>query len=703
MNKKYYSHHLFLTVFTVVMFFSLLFASCKTGSIKEARESFEKKEYFVSGNTYRKIYSKTKVKAEKIEASFKAAECYRLMNDTKNAASWYQKAIQMDAKNEEAQLKLAKSLKATQEFDKAVIEFRKYQKMNPSESAEIEKQIKGCENALKWKNEKTRYFVDNVKALNTRWEDFAPQWFKKDQIYFTSDREKGAGGGQYTWTGNFYTDIFTVLYKADKKNPNNISYQVPTLVDKNILNGKLNDGVICFDSKFTTAYLTKCNYDNKEKGRHCQLFTSTLTGTDWSAPTVLPFSSDSFHCGQPSLSKDGQTLYFSSDMPGSILNSSGVPSKDLWMVTYSKRSKAWGDPVNLGTTINTDEDEVYPFIHEDGTLYFSSAGHVGLGGTDIFYTKGSAQDWSDPVNMRTPINSHGDDFSIIVSKDKESGYFSSNRNGGRGQDDIYRFYMTPLIFTLKGLAINIKTKEVLRNATITITSSSDSGKFTFKTDDAGAYKMKLKAKTDYEIFGAKKLFYDSKLEYQSTKPYEVSMDLVQDVYLEPIEIKTFPLRGIYYGLDSADIRPESARILDSLVLFLNQYPVTIELGSHTDCRSDSFYNIGLSQRRADSAVGYLVRHGIDSSRFVSKGYGENELFLTKCACEGPNAAEEGRRCTEEEHQLNRRTTVKVLTVDYDNAPKVVAPPTPILRPGTRPTTRPGTRPGTTPPPQPPKK
>ncbi len=418
-----------------------------------------------------------------------------MMNDMKNAAGWYQKTLLTDKENEEAQLKLAKALKSTQEYDKAIIEFKKYQKMVGADNPEVTRLIKGCENALKWKNEKTRYNVENVKALNTRWEDFAPQWFKKDQIYFTSDREKGAGGGQYDWTGNFHTDIYSVLYKADKKNPNNISYQVPVLVDKERLNGKLNDGAICFDSKFTTAYLTKCNYDNKEKGNHCQIFVSTLSGTEWSVPEVLPFSSDSFHCGQPSLSKDGQTLYFSSDMPGSVLNAQGVPSKDIWMVTYSKRGKAWGDPINLGPVVNTEEDDMYPFIHEDSTLYFSTAGHVGLGGTDIFYTKGSGTDWNDPINMRSPINSHGDDFAIIVSKDKESGYFSSSgRKEGRGQDDIYRFSMTPLLFTLTGVARNSKTNEILRNTIITITSSNDTGKFTFVTDNAGAYKMKLKSK-----------------------------------------------------------------------------------------------------------------------------------------------------------------------------------------------------------------
>jgi peptidoglycan-associated lipoprotein len=550
----------------------------------------------------------------------------------------------------------------------------------------VEKEITGCENALKWKNLKTRYIVENVKGLNTRWQDFGAVYFKKDQLFFTSDREKGASNTVYGWTGNAHTDIYTVTFKKDKKNPNNITYQMPNLVDKKVLNGKINEGAICFDSRFTTMYMTRCNYDNGGKGKKCQLYISTLSGTEWSEPALIPFSLDSFSCGQPTISKDGQILYFSSDMPG------GQGGKDIWMTTYSKRSRSWGDPVNLGTTINTEDDEMFPFIHEDGTLYFSSNGHTGLGGLDIFYTKGEATDWSDPINMKTPINSGADDFSVILEKDKESGYFSSNREGGRGQDDIYRFYMNPLIFNLSGVVRNQKTKEVLRNAYVTITSSSDTGKIILKTDESGSYKLRLKSKTDYELFSAKQYFFDSKVFYQTTKGLEVSTDLVQDIDLIPMDLNsTFTLEGIYYDLDKADLRPASRLILDTLVMTLNKYPnVRIELGSHTDCRADSSYNINLSQRRADSAVAYIISKGIDSLRIVSKGYGENQL-VNGCACEGPNEAIQGRKCSEEEHQLNRRTTVKFLDLNY-TPPVKVDPAAPKTAPGKKPG-QPALRPG----------
>lgn len=685
MNKR----HLLLLAFGMLTGGLLLISACsKKGSITAAREHMTKKEYGFAGENYRKVYSSTKKKDEKIESANTAAFCYWKMNDMKNAESWYKKAIQVDPKNTDNIYMHAKTLKNIGKYDEAILEFKKYINQGGEKRAESERMIEGCQNALKWKNDKTRYLVENVKGLNTRWQDFAPQWFKKDQLYFTSDREKGVSGAPYGWTTNGYTDLYTVTYKVDKKNPNNITYQLPALVDKEKLNGKLNDGVVCFDNKFTTIYITKCNYDNNMKGNFCRLYTSQLTGSEWSEPEPLPFSSDSFNCGQPSLSKDGSTLFFSSDMPGS------VGGKDIWMVTKSGRGKTWGDPVNLGPVINTEDDEMFPTIHEDGTLYFASNGHVGLGGTDIFMAKGSAQEWGNPVNMKSPINSHGDDFAIIFGKDKESGYFSSNRDGGKGQDDIYRFSMTPLVFTLSGVVRNAKTKEFMPNAVVTITSSSDTGKIVLKTDGAGSYKITLKARTDYELFASRAMFYDSKMEEKTTKGLEISTDLVQDFELNSLGLETFTLRGILYDLNKADIRPDAAKVLDSLIVVLNKYPsLKIELGSHTDCRADSLYNINLSQRRADSAVGYLVRNGIDTARLVSRGYGENvkDSAAMHCNCEGPNEREEGLRCTEAEHQFNRRTTVKVLDIYWEKPkPAPVTPPA-NQKPQGRPTGQPAPR------------
>lgn len=669
----------------IILTSTMLSCGAKKGSMQAAREALAKKEYAVAGENYKAVYSKTKNKDEKNESCFQTAECYYMANDMKNAEGWYKKTVKADPKNVDAQLKLAESIKSQGRFSEAIIEYNNYKKLAPADT-KVDSKIRGCELALKWKNEKTRYKIENLKSINSKWSDFAPMFYKKDQLYFTSDREKGASNKAYGWTANFFTDVYKVVYKVDKKNPNSIKYEMPTLVDKDKINSPYNDGTVAFDNKGGIMYFTQCN-GKDGKGKFCRIWTATLSGQEWTEIKPLEFSSDSFNSGHPSLSKDNQIMYFSSDMPG------GEGGKDIWFVTYSKRSKTWGDPVNLGPTVNTDKDEVYPFIHEDGTLYFSSNGHTGIGAMDIFYTTGSTTDWGTPVNMKSPINSGGDDFSIILSKDKESGYLASNREGTKGQDDIWRFYMDPLVFTLSGVARDVKTKQILANTFITFTTSVDTGKIVVKTDAAGSYKINLKPKSDVELYGSHEDYYDSKIAFQTTKGLDVSTDLVQDLDLNPFDYENaIKVEGIYYDLDKANIRPDAARILDSLVITLNRYPkVRIELGSHTDCRADSAYNENLSQRRADSAVSYIIRQGIDSARLVAKGYGESKL-VNDCACEGSYVK---RQCAEEEHQMNRRTTVKLLGNDYRPKPKEV-PVDPKAKPST---TKPGAKPGTTPTPR----
>lgn len=693
-----------LTGFVLIL--SALFFACKSGGgdINEARKKFKDLQYAAAGTIYQKVYGTTKNKDIKKEAAFYAAECARLSNNWLVAQNWYTKSVQQDPTNSEAKYRQIQALKFSEKYVEAITEANKYKK-DVGSDPKIDLEDCGSINAQKWKSEKTRFVVENVAKLNTKYSDFAPMYFRKDQLMFSSDRlEVGVSGkDKYGWFNNGYCDVYTTTLKLNKKNKEIIeNYSPPILVDKKNVNGKWNDGTVCFDAKYTTMYFTKCNYGEKNdgKGAHCRIYESKLSGTEWSVPVPLPFSTDSFDCGQPFLSKDGTTLYFSSNMPGSIAkpvtsaeNPEGAElSKDLYSVSYSKRGNAWGDPVNLGPAINTDGDEGFPFQHEDGTLYFASNGKCGMGGLDIFYSKGQGTDWSDAINMKAPINSGGDDFSIIFSKDKESGFFASNRLNSKGGDDIYRFTKTPLVFTLSGVARSSKDGAILKNTTIQFTNSNDTIKLVVKTDEVGSYRIALRAGTDYDFYGSKPLHYDSKIYGATTKGLEVSTDLVQDLTLTPLSLDIFTVEGIYYGLDSADIRPRSAEILDSLVLVMNKYPMLkFELGSHTDCRADSSYNIKLSQRRADSCVGYLIRHGVDSMRLVSRGYGENALAVPECNCEGPNERIEGQRCSEAQHQKNRRTTVKVIDINY------VAPPKPKPAEPVKPAPGQRVRPGSQPP------
>jgi peptidoglycan-associated lipoprotein len=632
----------------------LLLSDCKTkASLETARTAFKNKEYSTALSLYKGVYASPQNKEERVESSMKVAETYMLLDDAKNGEVWYKRIATTDPKNAEARLGLARALKANEKYNEAIVEYEWY-KQHAGTSTQIEKELEGCVTAQKWKNQKTRYVVVNEKALNTEYAEYASAYGKKGVLYFTSDRVGPLNSDVYEYTGKMYSDIYTTTYKRNSKNPNEVKYDKISAVPG--INTKFNDGVSTYDTRENMMIYTICN-DKNGKGMKCKLYSSYFDGSTWTESELLPFCLDSFNSGQPSFAKDG-TLYFSSDMPG------GMGGKDLYKVTYNRKTKKWGEPKNLGAAVNTEMNEVFPFIHSNGTLYFSSDGFSGMGRLDVFYTKPVNGEWSTPVNMKSPINSGGDDFAFVLDETTEAGYVSSNREGGRGKDDIYRFYMTPLVFNLSGVVRDKETNQPVSNSTITMRGSKDSSGITIHTDDKGFYKTTLTSNADYALVAAnpESYYLDSREESLTTKGFEASEDFTKDLYMEPLKIEDeFTLEGIYYDVDKADLRPESKPILDTLVNLLNKYPkIKIEIGSHTDCRSDSSYNQQLSARRAQSVVNYLIEKQIKPARLEATGYGESRL-VNDCACEGTIVS---RNCTEAEHQKNRRTTFRILSKDY---------------------------------------
>lgn len=633
----------------------LLFTQCKTkASLQTAETSFNNKEYSTALGLYKTVYNAPANKDEKTTASVQIARAYMLLDDPKNAELWYKKVYAVDAKNAETHLALARTYAANEKYNEAISEYEWYKK-NASASPQLEKEIEGCVNALKWKNQKTRYVVINEKSLNTEYAEYAPSYGKKGTLFFTSDRVGPLNGDIYEYTGKMYSDIYSITYRRNIKTPTEVKYDKVTPVQG--INTKFNDGVSTYDTKQNMMIYTICN-DKNGKGMKCKLYSAYFDGTAWTESALLPFCIDSFNSGQPALSKDGNTLYFSSDMPG------GYGGKDIYKVKFNKKNKTWGEPENLGATINTDRNEVFPFVHPNGTLYFSSDGYVGMGRLDLFYSKPLNESWSSPVNMKSPLNSGGDDFAIVLDESTENGYFSSNREGGKGKDDIYRFYMTPLIFNISGVVRDKVTNKPVSNSSLAIFSSKDSSRVVITTDEKGFYKTTLVSNSDYRMVASRPEDYylDSKEEQLSTRGFEASEDFEKDLYLEPLKIEDeFTLEGIYYDLDKSDLRPSSKEILDTLVVLLNKYPkIKIEIGSHTDCRSDSSYNKQLSARRAQSVVDYLIEKQIKPARLEAMGYGETRL-VNDCGCEGTMVT---RNCSDEEHQKNRRTTFKILSKDY---------------------------------------
>jgi peptidoglycan-associated lipoprotein len=646
-----------ILLFSFVIIVSAILSSCSPKTKAEADLAWDKREYSGAGKIYKEIMNKPEYKEDRAAMAFRAAECYRLVNDYKNAARMYERAEKYKYGPEAVKMR-ADMLKRQEEYTEAIILFNKYLEEAPND-AEAKKLLEGATLALQWKQsqECILFKVENLKKLNGRSDDNCAVQIKKESIIFTSDREDGVNKNLYPWTGAGFYDMWVAPLK---KTRGELTVQSPELL-KGTANRKYNEGSATFNSKGSTMFFTVCGGDDG-KLTTCQIYSSNRRGRDeWDDPIKLDFCDTAYTYGHPSLSNDGKTLYFSADIPG------GYGGKDIWMVKEVGRGKTWSDPINLGPEINTDADEMFPSIADDGTLYFSSNGHVGMGGLDMFKSTGTGNEWSTPENLKYPLNSGADDFSLVYKPDDNtSGYLSSNRTGGRGGDDIYEFFPIPQNFKITGVVKDCETGKPIEQAGIFISNDKDSNKVVLRTDKNGFYSMDLAKEVSYELYADKNEAYyiGSKTAYQTTKKLICSKELVQNFEMCRLCLDCmFNVSGILYDLDKANIRKDAAKILDdSVVSLLKRFPsVTLELGSHTDCRASAEYNRDLAQRRADSAVAYIVSKGIDSARLVAKGYGEDMLAIEKCKCD---QSDYQHLCTEAEHQQNRRTTIKILRTDY---------------------------------------
>ncbi len=631
--------------------------SCKPTPLK-AKAEFQKKHFGKAASDYAYLYGKTDNKKEKYEYAVIIAESFKNASQYKKALAWYKKASIMKIAEADVVMMYAKMLKANEQWPEAIVALQDFKKRFPDKMTEMaDCEISGAENALKWKDMKTRYIIVNEKKLNTKYNDYAPV-YGKEGLYFTSDRPNAKGKAGYDWSGhNTYYDVY--LSKIDRKKKLANPFASDNLGKPNTvpeLYTPYNEGTMTFDSKGNVMYITQCG-GKDGKSINCKIYKldkKTAGWTEINYEDPLPFCDDSIHVwGHPSLSADGSKLYFASDMEGTM------GGQDIWVCNFMKKGKTWSNPINLGPSINTAKDEMYPFIHPDGTLYFASKGHCGIGGFDIFMTKGEGTNWSEAQNMRQPINSAGDDFAFICDNTKENGFFTSNRATLK-DDDIYSFSMNPLVYTLTIRTFDKNTREILPNVDVPLTNGYDTTVVKLITNNTGTVKKIIKGNTDYFFYGKKKYYFDSRNETVSTKGLEESKDFVVDLFLEQQEVVVKVL-DILYDLDKANIRPDAALKLDSVIDVLKKYPdVALELGSHTDCRARYDYNCDLSQRRADSAVEYMVQHGIDRERLIARGYGEFRL-TNNCGCEPGNNAP---GCDEVMHQANRRTTTRIITREY---------------------------------------
>ncbi len=640
------------------LLFCLLIA-CKSSEsvIAPADRAYKLAKYFSAVDLYKKAAVSGK-KEDRTRAVFQIAECYRMMNNAKEAATGYEKVLKANIDTPIVYKRYGEVLKSLNKIDEAKEQFTTYAKLTGDSSGLI-----ACQRVIDWKQREINFEVFNEAGLNSKNADFAPAYLN-DKIIFTSTREAAKGENIFEWTGGGYLNLYTS--KIDQRN----KWSKPEILSEDILSD-FNEGVASFDPQKNAVYYTQCNGTNGKKP-DCKIYVSYLNGESWSKGKRINLDLDSnINLGNPSISKNGQTLYFVSDMPG------GFGENDIYL---SKQiDEKWSKPKNLGSIINTADDDDFPFIHPSGTLYFASKGHPGMGGLDLFYSDvDTLGNFTQPINLKHPTNSTFDDFALILNATKEQGYFSSNRLGGKGDDDIYSAIVTPTVFTLSGRAFNKLNNKVLRETLITL-SGNNNKEMTALTDRTGFYKFDIQKDVYYFMQAQKSTFFGDNA-FQSTIGLKESADLVQDFYLTPIP-KVIVLKGILYDLDKADLRPISMTILDNLIKILNETPnVTIELSSHTDSRADSAYNHDLSQRRAQSVVDYLINKGIERERLVAKGYGESRL-LNGCA--------DNVECTEEDHQLNRRTELRILSENYvSKKQKFIEQTTPPSEPSTEPAVKP---------------
>ncbi len=651
-----------LIIIVALMFPSLLQAQKQ--KTERAYAAYEAGSYYDAIDHFKDVYSKTRDKQLKAEMVFMVSECYRLINDPKNAELWYKRAVRSPFPKPEAQYWLADSYKKLGRYPEAIEEFRTYRQLVPGDPR-TEQQIRACELAMEWQASPEAYNVEELKDVNSRDSDFGPAYARDDHglVWFTSSRDDARGNKEHGATGQSFTDIFET--RLDKKG----KWSTPVPVD--LLNTEFEDGTPSFSPDYTEVFFTRCEAGKRES-KGCVIMYSRREGVNWSDPEKIELLADTLVAAHPALSPDGQTLYFVSDMPG------GRGGKDLYRTTRTSPGSPWSRPENLGTDINTRGNELFPFVHEDGTLYFASDGHIGMGGLDIFRAVPQGGDAWLVQNMRAPINSPADDFGITFESGAEKGIFSSSRKG-RTADDLYTFEMPPLLFSITGLVRDEKTGQPVEGAAVQLIAS-DGANMQTETGAAGDFKFTLRPEVDYIFLASKKGYLNGK-EKETTRGQDKSRDFMATIQLTPID-RPIELPNIFYDFGKWDLRPESMVSLDRLVETLNDNPnVTIELMSHTDSRDTEEFNLDLSQKRAQSVVDYLIAKGIAADRLTARGYGEtnpkvvdqeimeNAPFLRSGATLNEQyinslASEEQKEIA---HQINRRTEFRVLRTDYEPA------------------------------------
>jgi len=616
--------------------------------IYKAQKQMDKYNYSGAIVTLKKAVEKEKTHDAALPM---LADCYRLQRDLSNAQSTYAEVVKLPGTKPESFLYYAQALMSTGNYANAREMFLKYAGMNPADP-KARWYAANCDSILgPWKAIIPDYEVKLANSINTNQSDFGPVFYNGELVYASDFNTNPSEAKEYGWTGRGYLNI--MKSQPDSEGDFWGNMQKATAFN-NKINQEYHDGPATFSADgnsiyFTRSFLGKAKREGIYKTNLLKIYYATKTESEWGEVKPFFLNSKDYSIGHPSLSADGQTLYFASDMPG------GNGETDIWVC--KRNGNEWGPAANLGVTVNTSEKEMFPTICSDSILYFASTGHPGYGALDIFKTKYQNGKWTKPENLHTPVNGPSDDFAISFTPNGKNGFFSSNRPEGVGSDDIYAFRMVQPVLPayITGVVKDKTTMLPLAGATVFLYNPSTGNVKILKTDVNGVYKAMVQNPADFIVKAMMSNFISDCSPFSITEIKSgTTISAPRDLLLDKLTIsKTFQIENIYYNFDKSAIREDAKPELDKLVRIMNENPVNVELGSHTDSRGPAVYNDKLSQKRAESAMNYIISAGIEKNRITAKGYGEQQL-VNKCA--------DGVKCTAAEQQLNRRTEFKTTSI-----------------------------------------
>lgn len=627
--KKIYILFLILAVSTSVI-------TAQSAATKKADQLYDRLAYTDAAEAYQKLLKKGKADSYVFE---RLANCYFFINDTKKAETYYKRLVKGKKYSAENVYNYAQSLKSNGKYADHNTWMKKFAEMNPNDSRAI-KFMKNPNYVPKLLDGAKNYTADNMKDINTKFSEFGGTVIG-DKFYFSSARNKSRK--KYKWNDQPYLDIYVADVAAG-------TVKNASLMDGDV-NSKYHEGNVAITADGKRMYFDRNDYyegkykKSDEGVNEINLYYAENIGGEWKGVRSVHFNSSEYSTGQPALSPDGNTLYFVSDKSG------GKGMSDIYKVAV-KKDGSLGTPEILGGDINTEGKEVFPYVDETGTLYFSSDGHLGVGSLDVFKAEAAGSGFGSVSNMGSVINSPSDDFAFKYNSNTHEGYVSSNRRGSKGSDDIYQIKR---IEEECEVAINVQVVNELTNAPLSgvrveLYDAYENKLSTKTTNSDGRASFIAECEKEHIIQGYLQDYESNAVTVASTKEKEVNTTLRLRPIEEIIQEEKVVLNPILFDFDKHNIKAQAAFELDKLVAIMQKYPeMIIEVESHTDNIASDDYNMNLSEKRAQSTVQYVISKGIAASRITGKGFGESRP-VENC----------GANCTDAQHQLNRRSEFLII-------------------------------------------